>query len=137
MAGSVRTQEVCPCGGRFKRTLIDARSRRKVEEKIELVCPSCATKDAEIRRLRERGIVCYFCGKAWEYKGEHPPEELLREAVDHEMICEKNPYIARIRQLEEAVRWALTVDGDSLGVGGGMALFAADLRRRAGMEGKG
>jgi len=74
-------------------------------------CPSCADLSVkldeakkEIEWLHDRGIVCAFCGKAWRYEGEKPAEELLKEVVDHEQSCEKNPYLARIKELREALK---------------------------------
>ncbi len=51
-----------------------------------------------------RALVCCFCGKAWSYDGASPKNELMKEAVDHEKACVKNPYIARIYLLECALR---------------------------------
>ncbi len=49
---------------------------------------------------RKRGIICAYCGIAWGYDDESPTPELIKEACDHESICEKNPYTAQIRKLE-------------------------------------
>ena len=51
-----------------------------------------------------RALVCCFCGRAWSYDGTAPKEPLLKEAYDHEAVCEKNPYKARIHQLECGLR---------------------------------
>ena len=50
---------------------------------------------------RKRGIICAYCGMAWGYEGESPTPELIKEACDHESICEKNPYTAQIRNLKQ------------------------------------
>lgn len=49
---------------------------------------------------RKRGIICAYCGMAWGYDDESPTPELIKEACDHESICEKNPYTAQIRNLK-------------------------------------
>lgn len=54
--------------------------------------------------MNERGIVCCFCGEAWGYAGEEPTQELIKTAVDHEKTCEKNPYTARIKELESLLK---------------------------------
>ena len=51
-----------------------------------------------------RALVCCFCGKAWSYDGESPKDPLLKEAYDHEAVCEKNPYLAQITELVTALR---------------------------------
>lgn len=48
---------------------------------------------------RKRGIVCAYCGMAWGYEGETPSTELIKEACNHESVCEKNPYISQISNL--------------------------------------
>ena len=50
---------------------------------------------------RKRGIICAYCGMAWGYDDESPTPELIKEACDHEAICEKNPYTAQIRNLKQ------------------------------------
>lgn len=54
--------------------------------------------------MKERGIVCCFCGKGWGYVGKKPTERVLRVAVDHEKRCPKNPYSARIKLLEKTLK---------------------------------
>jgi hypothetical protein len=49
----------------------------------------------------DRALICCFCGKSWCYDGESPKEPLLKEAYEHEAICEKNPYLLRIQKLED------------------------------------
>jgi hypothetical protein len=64
---------------------------------------------------RKRGIICAYCGIAWGYDDESPTPELIKEACDHESICEKNPYTAQIRNLkrerdegrEDAAHWKI------------------------------
>lgn len=51
-----------------------------------------------------RALVCCFCGKAWSYDGTAPKEPLLKEAYDHESVCEKNPYLTQITELVTALR---------------------------------
>ena len=65
---------------------------------------------------RKRGIICAYCDMAWGYDDESPTPELIKEACDHEAICEKNPYTAQIRNLKrerdklrEALREVLKV----------------------------
>jgi hypothetical protein len=54
-----------------------------------------------------RGLVCCFCGKAWGYVGESPTAALLKEAVDHEAKCPRNPYLAEIKRLRTAIEETL------------------------------
>lgn len=49
---------------------------------------------------KTRSLVCVFCGQALTYEGERPSPEVLERALAHEKVCLKNPYIARIAQLE-------------------------------------
>ena len=49
-------------------------------------------------------MVCCYCGKAWNYDGVSPKDELMEEAVDHEKICPENPYTMRIREVEATLR---------------------------------
>jgi len=51
-----------------------------------------------------RALVCCFCGKSWSYDGTAPKDPLLKEAYDHEAVCEKNPYLAQITELATALR---------------------------------
>lgn len=53
--------------------------------------------------MSKRGIVCCFCGEAWGYEEEEPTQELIKQAVDHEKICPQNPYLARIKELEQKI----------------------------------
>jgi hypothetical protein len=52
---------------------------------------------------RKRGLVCMFCGEAWGYEGEQPTEALLKDAVEHEAKCPRNPYLAEIASLRHAL----------------------------------
>ena len=65
----------------------------------------------------DRALVCCFCGKAWSYDGHSPTEPLMKEACDHEKVCEKNPYLHEITQLRNALmlacRWGVSSDGHS------------------------
>jgi hypothetical protein len=61
------------------------------------------TLNEPLVKASERALVCCFCGKSWGYDGESPKESLLKEAYHHESICEKNPYLIRIQDLEKAL----------------------------------
>lgn len=50
-----------------------------------------------------RAIICCFCGQPFAYPGAEPGEEVLNQAFAHEAACEKNPYLARIADLEKQV----------------------------------
>lgn len=52
---------------------------------------------------QERGLVCCFCGAGFGYGGEKPNEDILKAACDHEAKCPKNPYLATIAHLVEAL----------------------------------
>jgi hypothetical protein len=47
----------------------------------------------------KRAVFCYFCGKSWPHDGMEPPIEILKEALQHEQTCEKNPYLVEIEGL--------------------------------------
>jgi len=71
-----------------------------------LPCPACAEKNRRIEELGEkldsrnkRAVFCYFCGKSWPHDGMEPPIEILKEALQHEQACEKNPYLVEIEGL--------------------------------------
>ena len=49
---------------------------------------------------KRRGIVCVFCGQGWGYEGDDPTDELIKEALDHESKCLRNPYIEEIERLK-------------------------------------
>lgn len=61
--------------------------------------PTPETDAAEMSE-RKRGIICAYCGMAWGYEDASPTPELIKEACDHESVCEKNPYTAQIRELQ-------------------------------------
>ena len=99
---------------------------------------------------RPRGLVCCFCGEAWGYEGEQPTEALLREAMDHEAKCPKNPYVAEIKRLKERliqetadegmcideswrVEWRrIPVTDTTRAIGGREAMKKNDLRTKVG-----
>ncbi len=60
---------------------------------------------AELAKANEQGIVCSFCGESWPYEPTDgkPPQEILHAAVEHEKVCPKNPYLARIAQAEQVI----------------------------------
>lgn len=71
-----------------------------MSEQLESLCPSNAADCSP----SSRALVCCFCGKAWSYNGTAPKEPLLKEAYEHEAVCEKNPYLAQITELVTALR---------------------------------
>jgi hypothetical protein len=68
-------------------------------------CPKCLGVFPSLDSSpSSRAVVCCYCGKAWSYDGKSPKDELVKEAVDHEAVCEKNPYTAQIAELVSVLR---------------------------------
>jgi uncharacterized small protein (DUF1192 family) len=53
--------------------------------------------------IEKRYCGCCYCGRGWQYDGDEPSDELVKEVCEHESVCPKNPYTKRIAELESEV----------------------------------
>lgn len=74
------------------------------EDELDAARSRVAELEAEVERRRNRACVCMFCGQSYRFVGDSAPPNLVAEVMAHEAKCEQNPYLARIKDLETAVR---------------------------------
>jgi len=64
---------------------------------------STTTQGAKEGSAGKRGLVCMFCGEGFGYAGKTPDEATVKAAYGHEAECTRNPYKARIGDLQAAL----------------------------------
>jgi hypothetical protein len=80
---------------------------------------------------KNRSIVCCFCGAFWTYvEGVDDRDALIKKATEHESICDRNPYTAKIAQLERELSHALKLAEDNGKLAHQTACELADTRKQ-------